>query len=85
MQVIGIGTGGCQIVADMAQYDVYNIINIDTSFKTEFDGVTNIKLKKQETFKGYETETKLDIRRKVKYNDVHVFLFGGGKTTGSVL
>jgi len=85
MQVIGIGTGGCQIVTDLAQYDAYNIINIDTSFKTELDGTTNIKLKKQETFKEYETETKLDIRRKVKYNDIHVFLFGGGKTTGSVL
>ena len=85
MQVIGIGTGGCQIVTDMVQYDAYSIINIDTSFKTELDGTTNIKLKKQETFKEYETETKLDIRRKVKYNDVHVFLFGGGKTTGSVL
>ena len=55
MQVIGIGTGGCQIVADMVQYDAYSIINIYTSFKTELDGTTNIKLKKQKTFKEYET------------------------------
>ena len=63
MQVIGIGTGGCQIVADMVQYDAYSINNIDTSFKTELDCTTNFKLKQQETFKEYETETKLDIRR----------------------
>ena len=85
MQVIGIGTGGCQVVTDLVQYDAYNIINVDTSFKIELNGVTNIKLERQETFKEYETETKLDIRHEVKYNSVHVFLFGGGKTTGSVL
>jgi len=85
MQVIGIGTGGCQVVTDLVQYDAYNIINVDTSFKIELNGVTNIKLERQETFKEYETETKLDIRSEIKYNSVHVFLFGGGATTGSVL
>tara|TARA_R100001480_G_scaffold80909_1_gene90082 strand:- start:277 stop:1116 length:840 start_codon:yes stop_codon:yes gene_type:complete len=85
MQVIGIGTGGCQVATDLAQYDAYNIINVDTSFKVELESVTNIELERQETFKEYEAETKLDIRHEVKYNSVHVFLFGGGKTTGSVL
>ena len=82
MQVIGIGTGGCQVATDLVQYDAYNIINVDTSFKVELESVTNIELERQETFKEYEAETKLDIRHEVKYNSVHVFLFGGGKTTG---
>tara|TARA_R100000008_G_C3585895_1_gene172239 strand:- start:801 stop:1640 length:840 start_codon:yes stop_codon:yes gene_type:complete len=85
MQVIGIGTGGCQVVSAMEQYNAYDIICIDTSFKAKTKNIISIELEKQETFKEYEVKTTLDIRSKILYDSVHVFLFGGGKTTGSVL
>ena len=85
MQVIGIGTGGCQVVSAMEQHNAYDIICIDTSFKAKPKNIISVELEKRETFKEYEVKTTLDIRSKILYDGVHVFLFGGGKTTGSVL
>ena len=85
MQVIGIGTGGSQIANELAQHKAYDVLLIDTSFADDLNNVKTVLIKKQETIKDYEEKTSLDISKKVGHNDVHVFLFGGGKTTGATL
>ena len=85
MQVIGIGTGGSQIANELAQHKDYDVLLIDISFSEDLNNVKTVSIKKQETIKDYEEKTKLDISKKVRHNDVHVFLFGGGKTTGATL
>ena len=85
MQVIGIGTGGSQIANELAQHKAYDVLLIDTSFSEDLNNVKTVSIKKQETIKDYEEKTSLDISKKVGHNDVHVFLFGGGKTTGATL
>jgi hypothetical protein len=85
MQVIGIGTGGSQIAAELAQHEAYDVMVIDTSFKEQLNNVEQILIDSQETIKDYEEKTSLDISEKVGHNVVHVFLFGGGKTTGATL
>ena len=85
MQVIGIGTGGSQIATELAQHEAYDVMVIDTSFKEELNNVEQILIDSQETIKEYEEKTSLDISKKVGHNNVHVFLFGGGKTTGATL
>ena len=81
MQVIGIGTGGSQIATELAQHEAYDVIMIDTSFKEQLNNVEQILIDSQETIKDYEEKTSLDISKKIGHNIVHVFLFGGGKTT----
>jgi len=85
MQVVGIGTGGSQIVALLGEKPQYEALAVDSSFKEELGCVKQIKIEKQETFKDYEEKTTLDLNKHLGYNEVHVFLFGGGKTTGCVL
>ena len=85
MQVIGIGTGGSQIATELAQHEAYDVMVIDTSFKEQLNNVEQILIDSQETIKDYEEKTSLDISKKVGHNNVHVFLFGGGKTTGATL
>jgi len=85
MQVVGIGTGGSQIAALLANKAQYEAVAVDSSLKSELEHVKQIKIEKQETFKDYEEKTTLDLSEHLRYNDVHVFLFGGGKTTGCVL
>ena len=85
MQVVGIGTGGSQIVALLGEKPQYEALAVDSSFKGELGRVKQIKIEKQETFKDYEEKTTLDLNKHLGYNEVHVFLFGGGKTTGCVL
>ena len=85
MQIIGIGTGGSQIAAELAKHEAYDILLIDTSFPDNLNNVNTILIEKQETINDYERSIKLDINKKVGYNNIHVFLFGGGKTTGITL
>ena len=85
MQIIGIGTGGSQIAAELAKHETYDILLIDTSFPDNLNNVNTILIEKQETINDYERSIKLDINKKVGYNNIHVFLFGGGKTTGITL
>ena len=85
MQVVGIGTGGSQIAALLANKAQYKAVAIDSSLKDEIEHVKQIKIEEQESFKDYEEKTTLDLSSHLRYNDVHVFLFGGGKTTGCVL
>ena len=73
MQVIGIGTGGSQIANELAQHKAYDVLLIDTSFADDLNNVKTVLIKKQETIKDYEEKTKLDIGKKVRHNDVHVF------------
>jgi len=85
MQIIGIGTGGCQIANELARHKTYDVLLIDTSFPDDLNSVETVLIEKQETINEYEEKTGLDISKKVGHNDVHVFLFGGGKTTGATL
>ena len=85
MQIIGIGTGGSQIAAELAKHEAYGVLLIDTSFPDSLNNINTVLIEKQETINDYEEKTKLDIENKVRYNNVHVFLFGGGKTTGITL
>ena len=85
MQVVGIGTGGSQIAALLANKAQYKAVIVDSSLKDEIEHVKQIKIEEQESFKDYEEKTTLDLSSHLRYNDVHVFLFGGGKTTGCVL
>ena len=85
MQVVGIGTGGSQIATLLGEKPQYEALAVDSSLKGELGCVKQIKIEKQETFKDYEEKTTLDLNKHLGYNEVHVFLFGGGKTTGCVL
>tara|TARA_R110002020_G_scaffold14313_2_gene50793 strand:- start:1288 stop:2127 length:840 start_codon:yes stop_codon:yes gene_type:complete len=85
MQIIGIGTGGSKIAGALSQIDGYSCLAIDNRFNDNNPNLIKLKIEEQETFKDYEEKTFLDISDKIVDNEVHVFLFGGGKTTGSVL
>jgi len=85
MIVIGIGTGGSQIIHSLSSYGVYDCLTIDSEPDKGIEGITHIQIDKQKEFKDYEELIDLDISSKVGHNAVHVFLFGGGKTTGATL
>lgn len=85
MQIVGIGTGGSKIAAALSAIDGYHCLAIDTMFDNNNSNLTKLKIEEQESFKDYEEKTSLDISDKIVDNDIHVFLFGGGKTTGCVL
>ena len=85
MQVIGVGTGGSAVAAALSALDVYDCFAIDTSFEDKSSKLDQIQIGLRQTFKEYEDKTILDISAKIGDNDVHVFLFGGGKTTGALL
>jgi len=85
MNLVGIGTGGSQIVRKLSSYGVYDCLTIDSEDHSKIQNVEHIQINKQKEFKDYEELTELDIRAKVSHNVVNVFLFGGGKTTGSLL
>jgi len=85
MQVVGVGTGGANVVAALSALDVYDCFAIDTFFEDKNPKLDQIQIDKHESFKDYEEKTSLDMSPKIGDNDVHVFLFGGGKTTGALL
>jgi len=85
MQIIGVGTGGSRIAESLSSLDVYQCMAIDTFFEDKNPKLDQIQIDKQKTFKDYEDKTSLDLSDKIEENDAHLFLFGGGKTTGALL
>jgi hypothetical protein len=85
MQVVGVGTGGSALAEALSALDIYDCFAIDTFFEDKSPKLDQIQIDKHQTFKDYEDKTSLDISAKIGDNDVHVFLFGGGKTTGALL
>ena len=80
MNVIGLGTAGCNIARKFAKYPQYNICTIDAT-----EGA-DVKVRERSTHEKYD-EYFPKIRKKIKLSDEEclVAVCGAGKISGGVL